>query len=211
MITVAKATKRQHFAEAMSGEVPLMREILALLHLPEGWYFGSGDPPSLTTATYAISVAGTLHEAGAESLECFPDCDGGILVSGYHGDESVEILCRPSGVFDFVLERSEDEVDSAPDLDMRETQRRIRALKWREESLYDFYIRGILAEPKVGIKAWPSRTPQVVAYPLLMEVASLRREYISAGTSQHTIQWKSQATPQSFGDFGKTSFLEITP
>jgi hypothetical protein len=204
----AHAPNIQRFAEAVSEDAPILQRILSFTHLPEGWYFGAGHPPTGDTIASAITIAHTLRDIGAKPLEAFPDADGSILIIGYRGgDESVEILTHAGGRFDFAYEKGEDLVESLPGLNLHQARQKIRALMWQAESLFGYFIHSTLAQRSAVTSALLSKTPPMEGSQLSMANVFTQQASLYANILSSTTQWQLQETRQSSGDLTKTYFL----
>src|SRR4051812_19697000 len=101
----------------VSSPLPILRRILSLLNLNNGWHYGSGRKPTKVTVDNAITIVRIMQLAGAEDFEAFPEEDGGILVAGYNGNDTMEVLCRAEGTYDFTFEIDDEEKDSKDGID----------------------------------------------------------------------------------------------
>lgn len=139
-----------------------LRSLFDLLNLRNGWYFGGGHAPVIQQVTSAASIGNLLHLAGAEKLEVFPGEDGGILVSGYHDDDTIEVFCAPNNIFRFSLERNDEDIEYLEGLTLSTVRDKIRRHNWRKDKLYGSSIPNTTVRKKSDTKASLSRTPQTM-------------------------------------------------
>src|SRR5262245_59631696 len=99
----------RYFAGRALGS-PIARRILSFGELPAGWHYGSGVPAPLHVIDNALRVGALLTDVGAKKLEAFPEIVGGILVSGYHDADTVDVLCRVDRLFDICHEEDNREI-----------------------------------------------------------------------------------------------------
>lgn len=139
-----------------------VRRILSFMRLPVGWHYGEGVPADLGTATAAISVVEFLNHAGAEVTEAFPIEDGGILVSGYHGDETVDITCHSNSGYSLLQEIDDEEVEDREDLNSADIEDYIEGLTWQSQKSSEHFILNISVGNLDVSKASPVKTPVVM-------------------------------------------------
>ncbi len=110
-----------------TAAIPLIRSFASL---PEGWHYGSGRCATERAVEQAIAVSDLLLECHANSIEAFPAIDGGVLVSGYHGEETLDILCGPTGVMDLEHEVDDEIVEELHGMSLDAVKSYIGKLAW---------------------------------------------------------------------------------
>lgn len=206
MLQINKADNSRRFFTACSDSDAVLGEILSFLSLPDGWHYGSGYAPLQATVDSAISIVNMFRKFDFESLEVFPDSDGGILVAAYHGGVTIDVLCNPDGAFDFVFEMDEDEVDSKEDLPIEEIEQKTRESILKSWTSFDSFTPKISAGVRVGSSQLPSKIPQEAAYQLLTPPVSLNLESLSAIISFNSTPQAFPVIHRSFGDSGAKFF-----
>ena len=98
--------------------------------MPAGWHFGQGIAPSSNAAQLAIYLIAQFEHSGAEVIEAFPEADGGILISAYDGDSTVDALLR----FDKRIEWDDRKSDDPKFLTFDEALNLIWSLDWPKKS-----------------------------------------------------------------------------
>ncbi len=136
-----------------------LRSLYDLLLLPEGWYFGKGTAPSLKLIAIAIEIGDLIRLAGARKREVFPGADGGILVSGYHKDDTMEVFCGADNKFRFSLERNGEDLDYSEYLTLSMVKDKVRRNSWTQVNSYGFFTPNTTVRSKSDTKASRSRTP----------------------------------------------------
>jgi len=122
---------------------PVVERILSFGDLPRGWHYGNGRPASRVAIDFALRIIRALKDAGAETVEAFPDIEGGILISGYYNDETVDILCQADGTIDLSHEKGDNEIADESAVSFSDSLLYIRRLSWPPQRLSAFSIRNI--------------------------------------------------------------------
>lgn len=133
--------------------------LLEILNLPDGWHFGKGCAPSLNRIAAATLSGHLMRQAGAAKLEVFPSEDGGILVCGYHKNDTMEIFCGPDNLYRFSFDMNDKEKEYSEGLTLRLLKEKIRRYSWKKESSFDYSIPGTIVSRRSDSPASPSRTP----------------------------------------------------
>lgn len=136
-----------------------LRSLYDLLLLPKGWYFGKGDAPSLEVIVTAIEIGELFRLAGARKREVFPSADGGILVSGYHNDDTMEVFCGADNKFRFSLERNGEDLDYSEHLTLSMVKDKIWRNSWTQVNSYDSFTQNTTARKKSDTIVLRSRMP----------------------------------------------------
>lgn len=111
--------------------------------LPEGWHFGEGVGATDVTVNTAIFVTDLLSRFWVHDMDAFPCVDGGVLVHGYRGDDTIEIQCDPDGRIHIAHERGRDSLHEREDVSMDEIKEYLGELKWGQISSFEFSIQDI--------------------------------------------------------------------
>lgn len=135
--------------------------LLEILNLPDGWYFGKGRAPSFTSYAVAALSGHLLRQAGADKLEVFPSEDGGILVCGYHKNDTMEVFCGPNNLYRFSFDINNQEEEYSEGLTLPLLKQKIRRFAWKKENLFDYSIPGTIVERRSATSALPSRIPVI--------------------------------------------------
>ena len=137
-------------------EWQIAERIRSFSKLQDGWHYGSGIGAVTCAIDGALSISSLLVDYGARNIEAFPDLDGGILVSGYHIRDSLEILCRPDGRIDFAHDVDDERISEQPNVSQETIESYLGELEWRKKSLFVSYTRSTTAENKDDLRAWLS-------------------------------------------------------
>lgn len=138
------APARHYYVMSSESPVSIRGNIFELLTLPEGWHYGAGRAPTVTSAMMASYFAGLLCKASAEKLGAFPNIDGGIMINSTIGNCYREILCRDDGLFD-ILEEDEKtgDINTLEAITSRAVTDRIGGLEWQPKTSFAWSIPGI--------------------------------------------------------------------
>ena len=184
----------------------LNRKIEEFADLPDGWHYGSGVAATEQAVTAARKVKSLLLENNAHDVEAFPDVDGGILVCGYHHDDTVEVLCSPQGTMDLVHEHEKTGavLKELRDVRKADLERYLGGLGWEARSSFTCCIRSTLARREGASLLLRSNSPPKTAeYHLLMQGALLRTVAENAPTLRDSIV-VSSAISESSGAWIRT-------
>ena len=107
------------------------RRICSFRYLPVGWHFGEGHPATDAAVSMALAVAELLPSC--DDVEAFPGVDGGILVSAYHHDETLEVRCEPDGRVDFWHEVNDEIVEEQEDVWLAKVVDYLGDLAWEQK------------------------------------------------------------------------------
>lgn len=135
--------------------------LLEILNLPDGWYFGKGRAPSLTCVAMAALSGHLMRQAGADKQEIFPSEDGGILVCGYHNNDTMEVFCGPSNLFRFSFDINDQEKEYSEGLTLPLLKEKIRRYSWKKENLFDYCIPNTIVQRRSDTSASPFRIPVI--------------------------------------------------
>lgn len=196
--------------ETTSPEIPTVEHLNSFMLLPKGWHFGTGQPPSASAVAAAIAVLVAMRKAGADEFEVFPDPDGGVLVSGHSGDETMQVLCYAEGNFDFTFEFKDGEEQADSDLTLAQALQRIRKRAWKTGKSYASSTRGTTASEKAVLNVSRLKIrPTTEEYPLLMPNASKRQARTYVNTSADIMASQSLEIRRSSGDLGYRPLVQV--
>ena len=140
-------------------------EILSFERLPNGWHYGEGRSATKRAIELALEVNLFFAKHSARAVEVFPDVSGGILISGYYENETLEVFCTQDGQINMLHEGNDEDVvyeREGVSLDILNTY--MEGLLWTSTKSYGFSIRGISVEKRSVSKVWPSKILQMVVY-----------------------------------------------
>ena len=115
---------------------PIVNRIHSFLQLQEGWHYGEGRNATQEAIDLALDINSLLLEYGADEIEVFPDTDGGILVSGYHEDHMIEILCSPQGSIAMLHEIDGEIIRECNDIYPDEISAYLGRVAWKPKKSY---------------------------------------------------------------------------
>ncbi len=123
------------------------KEINSFTDLPKGWHFGEGVGANETAVKATHDVHNLMIENGAEEIEVFPAIDGGVLISGYFDNESLDVSCRPNEGMEIVHEIDDNLKYEKEGLCLNDVKKYLEELNWSKRS-YGYYIQNISASEK---------------------------------------------------------------
>lgn len=88
----------------------VLGQMVDIWQLKEGWHFGEGTTILHWCLGNMIAVSGLLTRAKALKQEVFPSTEGGVLVCGYRGRNTIEIYCNPDKYYTFRFQVNEQDV-----------------------------------------------------------------------------------------------------
>jgi hypothetical protein len=191
-----RAFRNEWFFHSRAVSDSVVRRILSFGQLPVGWHYGAGVPAPQHVIERALMVYARLEIAGAQ-LEAFPETMGGILVSGYHDLDTVDILCRVDGLFDIFHERDDNELLDEKGVNFSFVVTYLQELSWRPLKSYDFSTLSISATKRTGSRVWPFKS-QMMDVQLSIPPARLRHPTANVHTFARSTAPAFQATPRSF-------------
>ena len=140
---------------------PVSQQILSFKFLPNGWHYGEGRGAEQTTVDAALRAYRAFQQRGITRIEVFPDVDGGILLSGYYEDETIEILCGPKGSVHVLYERDDEIVYDEDCISVDEATAYLRELPWNLIRISsDYFTLDISVGKKTDSRVWLSMLPQ---------------------------------------------------
>lgn len=152
----------------MEANDPIADQIFSFMSLPDGWHYGEGCGATEAAVSTALRANGLLAKYGADAIEVFPDTEGGILVSGYHGQDTLDIFCHRNGQTDLLHETDEGDVDEdviheQKGVSLSDIEKYLRGLSWRSMKSSDFFIQSISAGKNSDSQVLLSKTLQTMA------------------------------------------------
>lgn len=167
--------------------------------LPAGWHYGDGRAATNAALSLALTVAELLPDGN--DVEAFPGVDGGILLSAFHGNETLEVRCEPDGGLDFWHEVDDEVVEEQEDVGLATVADYLGGLTWepKKSNLSAFCILSTTAHVGAGSPASLSghhlRTPESR---FSMSRALIQKATESVHTSD-SFTLISPVTPRFFG------------
>lgn len=162
MNIIRTEVKSQQLLSVTSETNEFLCSLFDLLNLPNGWYFGKGHAPGIQQVAIAALIGDMMRQVGLEKREVFPCEDGGILVSGYYKEDTIEVFCAPNNIFRFSLERNDEDIEYLEGLTLSAVRDKIRRHSWRKDKSYGSSIPNTTVKKKSDTKASLSRTPQTM-------------------------------------------------
>ncbi|MCY4051933.1 MAG: hypothetical protein OXF60_10645 [Gammaproteobacteria bacterium] len=179
----------------------IKKQIVSFIDLQDGWHFGEGVGASDTAVKAAHDVYDLMIKNGAEEIEAFPAIDGGILISGYFDNESLDVSCRPDGTMEIDHEVNNVLKNEKQGLRLNNVRTYLEKLNWnKKKSLFGYYIPGISAGESNDIQVRLSNLPaMVLESPPLAPNVLLKVTETNANISMNITE-ESLLTPTYFGE-----------
>jgi hypothetical protein len=136
-------------------QIPAVKKVLSFSDLPKGWHYGSGEKIAKAAINAALDLISLINSKGATALEVFPHVRGGVLVSGYFGGETLDVLALPEGKFSLFHETSEAVIADLPEISSPEVDEYIRELTWRPVKSSDLFTLFTTATKNLDSRAKP--------------------------------------------------------
>ena len=127
--------------------------------LPEGWHYGEGRGATKVAIALALCIGELFAKRNAEEVEVFPDIDGGILVSAYRKNETIEVLCGPRGYVNILHEKDDNVVYDRKEFSVDEVDAYLRGVAWKPKKSYDCFIPDTTVDMKGVSRVWRLKTP----------------------------------------------------
>ena len=125
-------------------------QIRSFARLPNGWHYGEGRGATEKAIATALDVNSLLLEYNAHDIEAFPGVDGGILLSGYRDDDTLEVRCDPSGRMDMLHEVNDEIINEQCGVSLEEIGAYLEGLEWTPKNSFVYCIQGISVDKKDG-------------------------------------------------------------
>ena len=168
--------------------------------LAHGWHYGEGRGATEIAVEAALTIQHHFLEHGISEIEVFPDLDGGILVSGYHEQHTVDVFCTPDGHTDLLHEVDDKAVYERNDVPMDKIVAYLGGLLWGTKKSFDSFITKNLAIKSSDLRVLHSRTRPPEAYQLLTPSVPGHAVELNASIYEGFIP-RQQEIPPSFGDY----------
>jgi len=143
---------------------PEASKILSFLSLQDGWHYGEGSAPAITTVIQALRAVHQFRDLMADAIEAFPDAGGGILVSAYSDETCIDALILPSGGIDYVVTKKDKEVGEEKAVTLQQLVEHIRGQKWLPGNSYDWSTQSTTAKSKASSNRRRSKTRNVPGF-----------------------------------------------
>lgn len=164
--------------------------------LSVGWNYGSGVPASQEVINTALLVCAHLQFAGAIQVEAFPETKGGILVSGYHDADTIDVLCRVDSLFNIFHEEGDREIFEKEGVGFLFVANYVQGLPWLSSRSFDLFTPSTSVTRKTSLRAWRTKS-QMMDVRLSIPPARLAHPTANARTFAHSTTPAFQATRQS--------------
>ena len=120
-------------------------QIRAFAQLREGWHYGEGRGATEKAMATALEVDSRLLACNVHKVEVFPGVDGGILLSVYHENDTLEVRCDPSGRMDMLHEVNDEVVNERHGVSLEKIGAYLEGLEWTPKNSFAYCIQGISA------------------------------------------------------------------
>lgn len=127
--------------------------------LRSGWHYGRGVHAPTHVQEAAMLVRLRFVDLGSDGMEAFPKVDGGIVVTGFCGEDAAHVTCRPDGKFNLYIERSGEDIFDDEALVYESVLAELRNLRWKEKRSSDACTLGITLGVLDALTVRPSRLP----------------------------------------------------
>ena len=124
-------------------------QIRSFAQLPDGWHYGEGCGATEKAIETALEVNSLLLECNAHEVEVFPGVDGGILLSGYQEDDTLQVRCDPSGRMDMLHEVNDEVFNEQRRVSLEEIGTYLEGLEWTPKNSFVYCIQTISADKGV--------------------------------------------------------------
>ena len=171
----------------------IRERIRSFQDLPAGWHYGDGVMIPDHVRDGALKINEMFVRHCAEDIEAFPCADGGILVSGYRGKWTVDVLCRPCGMFDISLEENGILQEDRTDQNLGDLETFLKGLKWQKSFAYS--TRNYSVSTKVDLKVPRSGSPLTEATPSSIKTVLTVKADPSASTLRGNIKTSPDIPP----------------
>ena len=132
-------------------------KIRSFAQLPDGWHYGEGCAATEQAVTAALDVNAQFLMHIPDAVEAFPAVDGGVMVGGYWGGHTLEIVCGPSGRLDMVHELDDEVAAERSDVSLDEVTAYMGEMGWTPQTnLSEYFILGTSASIRGDSRVWLS-------------------------------------------------------
>jgi len=137
-----------------------------------GWHFGEGMPPTEDAIDRALQFETYLRSLGFAETDAFLGVSGEIMVTGYEGDNYVEVLVEVNGQFGLVYEHGETEELNEEQRPEEWVRQQLRELADRLWNAFDLSTPITTIGENVDSQVWRFGIQQTAARQLLTEHVS---------------------------------------
>lgn len=174
-------------------------QIRSFSDLADGWHYGEGRGATELAMEAALTIHSHFIEHGIIEIEVFPDLDGGILISGYHENQTLEVFCNQGGHTDILHEIRDKVLHERNDVPMDEIVEYLGGLPWRSKKLFDSFILGTIVGKSDDLKVLLSRIHQMEVSRSLTPNVQEKAAEPNANIFEDFIP-RQQEIPPYFGD-----------
>ncbi|MBV9842058.1 MAG: hypothetical protein JOY99_11135 [Sphingomonadaceae bacterium] len=190
------------------GAMRAFREVAATAELPFGWRYGEGIPSGQLARENAGLCITIFSLAQVDEITVLPDPDGGIMIIGYRGFDSFEILCLASGRFEVQFDDGSGDFPIETVETLADLQEKLRGRGWNLSSISVSFHQNIMTSGSVAITGLLSKTRPAEASPLSSYSACSITVLEYVGTSSSIILGDFVGRHQHFGDLAQMSYRQ---
>ncbi len=144
------------------------RKIIAFRKLPEGWHYGEGVAPSLSSIEIALRIAQRSLGPRYEEIDAVPGAEGEIQLLGYLGGLRAEATIETNGKIGLILESDERPIFSMDQISIVEAMSHLEYWGSLWPFLSTLYTRGTISVGSDGSPALPSRHHRMAEFQQLI-------------------------------------------
>ncbi len=182
-------------------ENPEIRHQIRSFHnLAQGWHYGEGRGATDCAVVEALAVYNYFLEYKVKTIEVFPDIDGGILVSGYYKQHTLDVLCTHDGYINLLHEVDDEEFTEKEKISRDEFAAYLGGLLWETENLFGFFIIDTLATTRDDSKVRLFKIHQMEVVSLSSTLLVLKNEVERNANIYENFMLGRQASQLSFGE-----------
>ena len=141
-------------------QAALVDRIRSFRNLGEGWHYGDGRGATESAIRSALEIQSNFIRYGARKIEAFPDPDGGILISGYHEEHTIEVFCTDDGRMNILHERDDCALYEKNDVTLDELIDYLGGLQWSLKNSFVSFIPNTTVMRNKGLQVWRSEILQ---------------------------------------------------
>lgn len=186
-------------ASHTSASDPIVKQLLAFRHLSNGWHYGDGRAPLLTTIIRSLGVNNAARMLGAEVVEAFPLVNGDVLISAYRGHSTVDMRVKGDGTYDLLHEQNDEVVCEREEMPLSEMVAYLQGLKWQAPKSSGSSIPASTATNSAASKAKRSKNLVMVRLSSTSIAPSKRATQFVTISRRTTRQTSPEAHPFSYG------------
>ncbi len=170
-------------------------KIDSFVDLPNGWHYGEGRGATKLAVNSARTMHALLMEHNVNEVEVFPDANGGILLSGYYDEETLEVFCDHDGKINILHEVGNEITYEKDDVSAQEVKGYVGGLLWKKfmirrfMKLSDYFIQITSVEQREDLQVWHSEIPQ------RMVASRLLRPNVLQNVVEQNVDIYSLSTP----------------